>query len=332
MPDFNLTNSAVVNWHQDNLRFWLNRGVDGFRFDAVGNLVENGPSAWEDQPQNYTLMHGVRALLDGYAQRSMVCEAPADPRGFGAASACGGAFAFDLSGALIRAARGDATALPTVASYFQTAPAGMAPMLSNHDWFAGQRLWDQLGGNQSQYKLAAALYLLQPGTPFIYYGEEIGLAGAASLTDDARLRTPMSWTPSTSNAGFTTGTPWRALSANVATQNVQAQLADPNSIRAFYKAMLGLRNSRPSIAQGSYDAPQVSGNVIAWQRTLGGERSLVVINTGSGTATVNLTALPANASLSNLFPADGATATADANGTANLALPAQSVRVLNVQP
>ena len=57
-------------------------------------------------------------------------------------------------------------------------PAGMATMVSNHDAFAGQRLHDQVGGNAAQYKLAAATSLLQPGTPFIYYGEEVGMAGA----------------------------------------------------------------------------------------------------------------------------------------------------------
>jgi alpha-amylase len=194
MPDFNLTNPAVVAWHHDNLRFWLNRGVDGFRFDAVGMLVENGAGAWENQPQNLSLMNEVRTLLAGYSRRTMVCEAPADPRGFGAANACGSAFAFDLKDYLVRAARGDTASIQAVADYFKTAPVGMATMVSNHDGFAGQRLWDQLGGNLAQIRLAAAGYLLLPGTPFVYYGEEIGMAGAAALSGDPKLRTPMSWT------------------------------------------------------------------------------------------------------------------------------------------
>ena len=329
MPDFNLTNAAVVNWHHDNLRFWLNRGVDGFRFDAVGNLVENGPGAWQNQPQNYALMHDVRSLLDTYAQRSMVCEAPDDPKGFGASTACAGAFAFGLQYDLVSAAKGSTTALPKVAAYYQTAPAGMAGFVSNHDSFAGQRLWDQVGGNQAQYKLAAAMNLLLPGRPFIYYGEEVGLGSNATLNGDAALRTPMSWTADKS--GFTSGTPWRALAGNVTTQNVAAQ-NDSGSILNFYKAMLALRNSRPSIANGSYDAPQVSGNLIAWLRTQGSERSLVVINTGTAAADMAVDQLPANASVSNLYPADSATATANASGVVTLNLPAQSVRVLNVQP
>jgi glycosidase len=329
MPDFNLTNPTVVAWHHDNLRFWLNRGVDGFRFDAVGNLVENGPSAWLNQPQNYTLMQGVRTLLNGYAQRSMVCEAPDDPQGFGASTACGGAFAFGLQHDLVSAAKGNATALAKVAAYYPTAPTGMASFLSNHDSFAGQRLWDQVGGNPAQYKLAAAMNLLLPGRPFIYYGEEVGMGGNAALGGDWPLRTPMNWTAD--KAGFTTGTPFRALSGNVATQNLQAEQANPTGILAFYKAMLALRNSRPSIARGRYDAPQVSGGAIAWLRTQGSERSLVVINTGTTTANLAVAQLPANASLGNLYPADNATASADASGVVTLSLPAQSVRVLDVQ-
>ena len=174
MPDWNLGNAAVANYHRSNLRFWLNRGVDGLRFDAVGLLFENGPTAWENQPQNYTLMADLRSVVEGYARRTMVCEAPADPRGF--ALACGSAFGFDLNASLIAAARGDTAATARVAGYFRSAPASMSTFLSNHDAFAGQRVWDQLGGNLAQMKLAAASYLLLPGRPFIYYGEEIGRA------------------------------------------------------------------------------------------------------------------------------------------------------------
>ena len=76
-------------------------------------------------------------------------------------------------------------------------------MLSNHDIFAGARIWDQLAGDEARYRLAAATYLLMPGIPFLYYGEEIGMAGAATLGGDARLRTPMSWSDCPHTAGFT---------------------------------------------------------------------------------------------------------------------------------
>ncbi len=330
MPDWNLLNPKVVAYHHDNLRFWLNRGVDGFRFDAVGNLVENGPSAWENQPQNYALMRDVRALLDGYARRFLVCEGPSDP--FGYTTACGSAFAFNnYSGNvnnIVAAAKGDATAARRVADFPKTAPAGMSTMLSNHDSFAGQRPYDQFGGNLAQYRLAAATYLLQPGTPFLYYGEEIGMAGAATLSGDPKLRTPMSWT---AGGGFSTGTPYRASAANLAAFNVAAEQADPNSLLAFYKAMIALRRSLPSIAAGSYENAAASGSAISFQRQYGGERTLVAINYGTAAATLAVSGLPAGASLAAAYPEGGSDLAADSGGQASVALPAQAVRVYRVR-
>lgn len=327
MPDFNLTNAATVAWHHDNLRFWLNRGVDGFRFDAVGNLVENGPATWENQPQNYALMGDVRRMMDGYARRFLVCEAPADPAGFGQPSACGSAFAFGHQLDIIKAAKGDAAALRAVADYPPTVPATMATMVSNHDSFAGERLWDQVGGNLAQYRLAAATYLLQPGVPFIYYGEEIGLAGAAGLSGDPRMRTPMSWTADSARAGFTTGTPFRALSANVATQNVATQQADASSLLAFYKSMLALRANRASLRRGSYEGATVSAGTLVFRRVHDVEQTVVAINYGSSPATVAVGGLSAGQSYPRLWPRDGTALPADGAGNASPLLPAHAVAI-----
>jgi glycosidase len=326
MPDFNLLKPEVVEFHKNALRFWLNRGVDGFRFDAVGNLVENGPSAWENQPRNYSLMSEMRTLLDGYARRTMVCEAPADPRGFGAGTACGGAFAFDLSAALIGAARGQSAAVASLADYFRTAPAGMSPFLSNHDSFAGQRAADQLGGDLAQLKLAASAYLLLPGTPFIYYGEELGLRGATSLSGDAALRTPMAWSAGAA-AGFTTGTPYRALAANAATQHVDAQKADPASLLNHYRALLALRNTLPALRDGDYAQAQASGPLLSFQRRIAGQGVVVVINFGTAAAEASLAGLPGGASLQAAYPVGGTPAASDSAGQARINLPAQSLRV-----
>ncbi|MBL8353041.1 MAG: DUF3459 domain-containing protein [Burkholderiaceae bacterium] len=328
MPDFNLRNAAVATWHQDNLRFWLNRGVDGFRFDAVGNLFENGAGAWENQPENYALLGGMRAVIDGYANRFLVCEGPSDPAGY--TTACGSAFAFGRNGDIIAAAKGDAAAVQRVADHPRTAPAGLSTMLSNHDSFAGQRAYDQFGGNLAQYKLAAATYLLQPGTPFIYYGEEIGMAGG-NLSGDPRLRTPMSWSGDTTNAGFTTGTPYRTVSANVAGFNVAAQQSDPGSLLAHYQAMLALRRTYPSIARGSYDNVSASGSVMSFERRLSGERTLVAINYGGSATAAAVSGLPANAVLANAHPAGAADAAADPAGQASVVLAAQSVRVFSIR-
>jgi glycosidase len=329
MPDFNLRNPAVLNWHHDNLRFWLNRGVDGFRFDAVGHLVENGSSAWNNQPQNLPILRDARTLIDGYARRFLVCEGPDAPLPY--AEACGSAFAFGHHARIVEAARGNPTAIRAVADHFRSAPLTMATMLANHDSFAGQRVFDQLGGNLAQYKLAAATTLLMPGTPFIYYGEEIGLAGAAGLSGDPKLRTPMSWSGDTRTAGFTTGTPYRNLAANVATHNVAAQQADPNSLLNFYKAMLALRNGLAPIATGSYEAVRVEGSVLSFQRALGTQRVVVVVNYGTVAATMTLSALPAGALLASRFPTGGADVDADAAGSVAIAMPGQSVRVFELR-
>jgi glycosidase len=335
MPDWNLTSGPVVAWHHDNLRYWLNRGVDGFRFDAAGNLVENGPAAWADQPQNYALMGDMRQLLNGYQQRFAVCEGPSDP--FGYVTACGSAFAFNNTANIIAAARGDIAAVQRAADFHKTAPAGISTMLSNHDQFAGQRPYDQFGGNIARYMLAAATYLLQPGTPFIYYGEEVGMAGAAALSGDPRLRTPMSWTADTANAGFTSGSPYRALAANVRNFNVAVEQADPASLLAFYKAMLALRKGHPSIAAGSYEQVAVSGALLSFQRHLSAqasapeERTLVVINYGTGAGSAAVAGLPANATLASAYPAGAADVAADAAGNATVALGGQAVRVFSVR-
>jgi glycosidase len=331
MPDFNLKNGSVVDWHHDNLRFWLNRGVDGFRFDAVGNLVENGPAAWENQPENFALMNGVRQMVGtSYQNRFIVCEGPSAPLQF--APACGSAFAFGHQYALVDAARGDEDAIAAVANYFGSAPPGMSTMLSNHDHFAGRRLWDQLGGNQAQYRLAAATYLLQPGTPFIYYGEEIGMAGAAeNIGDDPRLRTPMSWTSTNIGTdGFTTGTPFRALSANVAANNVQSQQADSLSLLAWYKAIISVRQAHPALLRGLHVTATASGTTLSFQRQAGNQRAVVMINYGPGTALIGASGLPANGVLSSVFPPSGTDADVDTNGSVSVAVPVRSVRVFVV--
>ena len=335
MPDFNLRNPDVVAWHEHNLRHWLNLGIDGFRFDAVGLLVENGPSAALAQPESRTLMARLRAVVEAYDRRFIVCESPDDPAGF--TQACGSAFAFELSGPILRAAASGAGAnadpsadLQTLTRFFLTAAPGTATFLANHDLFAGNRVWNQLGGDVAAYKLAAASYLLLPGTPFIYYGEEIGMAAANTLSGDPSLRTPMSWTGEAGRAGFTSGTPYRALSANAATQHVQAQAAQPDSILNFYRAMIGLRNTRLSLSVGGYEKPLVQGRVAGWQRSQGSERTLVLINYGAQAATVRVNDLPASAVLSTLWP-QGVAQTSASFGSADLQIPARSVRVLDVK-
>lgn len=328
MPDFNFKNPAVLAYHQSSLRFWLNRGLDGYRLDAVPHLVENNAKDWNDQPESRALTGELTKLITAYPQRHVVCEATANPQLYAMPHICGSAFAFGLERNIVNAAKGDKKAIRAVADYFTTAPQSMATFVANHDMFAGARLWDQLRGNVAQYKLAAASYLLQSGTPFIYYGEEIGMAGIPGLEGDAPLRAPMSWTADQQGAGFTSsGKPFRPIAPNAARYNVAAQLADPQSLLSFYKSMLTLRNTLPSLASGSYDAPQVQGRVMAYRRTLGTETTLVVINYGTQPGRITLKTLPPRAVLAPAYPVAAKTTVANARGAAGLVVPAQSVRV-----
>lgn len=362
MPDFNMRHPDVVRYHADSLRFWLNRGLDGFRLDAVPHLIENNAKDWNDQPESRRLTGWFVRQIKRYPNRWVVCEATAEPKVYTRPDICGSAFAFNLERAVITAAKGDgdgdgdaaAAAVKQVAAFFTQAPTTMSTMLSNHDIFAGKRAWDQFGGDEARYKLAAATYLLMPGTPFIYYGEEIGQAGIDGLPGDEPLRAPMSWTAA---GGFSTAAPYRPVAPNATTHNAQAQAADPDSLLNFYKAMLALRNGQPALARGRYEAPVAAGQVLAFQRVWQGQRNLVVMNYGAATASLPLSALPAGATLqvlhagstarptksspsplpssssSSTAAADAGTAPlrADARGRLTLSLPPQSVQVYRLR-
>lgn len=324
MPDFNLRSSDVETFHHDNLRFWLNKGVDGFRFDAVGNLIENGPGAWEVQAENHVVMSKVRQTIMQYSQRFMVCEAPANSNAFAQADSCGSAFAFDLSGSVVGAAKGDAASIQKLADYYKTRSANLAPFVSNHDSFAGDRLWNQVQGNLAQYKMAAASYLLLPGTPFIYYGEEIGMASSNALSGDAALRTPMSWTADAK--GFSTATPFRALSANVNSQNVTQQQSDSNSLYQHYKQLLALRNTQLALRSGTYEAAWALQKTMGFQRVAGAEKIMVVLNFDTQANALNVSNLTPGETWSPLLGTN-ATASVSSAGVLQLNLPAQSFAV-----
>jgi hypothetical protein len=248
---------------------------------------------------------------------------------------CGGAFAFGYVHHFVKAAQGEAASVQQLAEYYRKARPTMATFVSNHDRFAGQRLWDQMGGDVARYKVAAAGYLLQPGTPYIYYGEEVGQAEVPGLDGDLPLRAPMSWRPDAAGAGFTSGNPFRPVAPNVLTHNAQTQAQlqaqDPRSILSFYKAMLALRNTRPSIARGSFEHSFADGLVLGFQRQLERERTVVLINYGAGLASVRVPDLPPGQALRSAYPAGGAlSARVGRDGSATIHLAPLSVRVFDV--
>lgn len=327
MPDFNMRNPEVVKYHENNLKFWLDRGIDGFRLDATPHLIENNAKDWNDQPESRRLTHHFTRLIKSYPNKYVVCEATAEPKVYARENICGGAFAFGLENQISKAAKGEAEAIQKVAQYYTQAPYTLASFASNHDQFAGKRLWDQVNGNEVQYKLAAATYLLLPGTPFIYYGEEIGMAGAKGLTDDPFIRGPYSWQPNEKTAGFTSAQPYRAVSGNVSTHHAQGQKASDNSLWSFYRDMLKLRNTRISLAKGSYETAQAQGQVLSYQRKAGQEHSAVIINYGMQPAAFQLEGIASSATLRSIYPSKGIP---NQKG-AQLTMPAQSVYVFAVE-
>jgi glycosidase len=329
MPDFNFRNPAVRAYHADSLRYWLDRGLDGYRLDAVPHLVENNARDWNDQPESRALTGQLRALITAYPQRHVVCEATANPEAYAAPDVCGSAFAFGLERKLLDAAQAKPGSVRALAQALQTLPPTMATFLANHDIFAGTRVADQLHGDLAAYRLAAATYLLGPGTPFIYYGEEIGMAGVPNLPGDLPLRAPMRWSADASGGGFTTGTPFRPLSPNGTGFNVAQQSADPQSLLNFYRAMLALRNGHAALTQGVLDDARARGTVLAYRRTQGHEQAWVVLNYGRRASSITLPAKQQQQRWARLYPA---TAKAAASGLGRITVPAQSLQVWQSVP
>src|SRR4249919_510792 len=285
MPDWDLRAPGVLAWHADNLRFWLNRGVDGFRFDAVVHLVENGKDATREQPESFGVMRTLVQAVHAYPNRYVVCEASREELRWAGEEGCGGAFTIGMAPNFAKAAKGDAGAVKALSDYFADAPPGIASMASNHDLFAGERLWDQVGGDRDAYVLAAAAYLLAPATPFVYYGEEVGMSAAPALRGDARLRIPMSWTADAS--GFGAGKPWRPLAGNITTQNVAAESTRQDSLLGWYRRVIGLRNAVPALSRGRYTEARVDGLVWTSRRVLEGQEALVLFNFGQEPAAIS---------------------------------------------
>ena len=283
MPEFDWRNPVILQWHLAHMRFWLNRGVDGFRLDAVSHLVENGPNDWYDQEENHRILAHVRSEIARYDNRYLVCEAVGKPLRYAAQDSCGRAFAFGFGPLVLRAAKGDKTSIEPLVQYIKSMPSdgALATMLANHDAFAGDRVWDQLRGDQMAYRLAAALYILQLGTPFVYYGEEIGLSGGQDLSGDSSLRTPMVWTSKAPLYGFSLGAKaFRNFSRNAADRSVESQKQDPASLLHHYRNLVRLRAQRLALAQGEVVSVQANGTLLKIERRLGSEHLLMIYNLG----------------------------------------------------
>jgi maltose alpha-D-glucosyltransferase/alpha-amylase len=328
MPDWNLRNTAVLNYHMDNLRFWLNRGVDGFRFDAATSLIENGPNAWYDQPENQTVLRQARTVINAYANRYMVCEAWDNTSAY--AASCGHSFAFGRQGDIRGSATGGAVTAGLVTYLAAADRAGLPLFLSNHDRGAGDRPWAELSGHaEGDYRVAAAVELLASDTPFIYYGEEVGMANNAD-SGDSGVRAPMSWSNTAVTAGFTTGTPYRNLAGNFTAQNVATEAGVTGSLHSWYAALLAVRANNPVLQSGTLTPLSAAGDTsLVFLRKEGGRTAVIFINLSQASATLSADTGLASTAFTGLFPGPDASAVSNASGKVGATVPAQGVVILS---
>ncbi len=281
MPDLNYRTQAVTDQIYDVTRFWLTEmGVDGFRMDAVRHLIEDG-QVQENTPETHEWLRRYHTFYKEINHQAMTVgevwtrTEEVVPYVGDELDIC---FEFDLASAILKGVRsGSASTLSSVAQKVaKLYPAGQyATFLTNHDH---NRAMSQLLGDADKARMAASIYLTLPGVPFIYYGEEIGLTGEKP---DENLRTPMHWS-SEPGAGFTSGRPWHRINGDYEEKNVEAQLADEDSLLNHYSALIRLRAAFAALRTGTLTTLQSDARgVYAYLRHHDDQDILVVHNLGT---------------------------------------------------
>ncbi|MEH0109288.1 maltose alpha-D-glucosyltransferase [Tersicoccus sp. MR15.9] len=296
-PDLNFENPAVVEAVFDVVKFWLDQGVDGFRADAIPYLFEEDGTNCENLPATHGCLRSLRSMVDEfYPGRVIIAEANQLPNDvveyFGDAEnpECHMCFHFPIMPRLFYALR-DQKAAPIVETMKDTPsiPAGAqwGTFLRNHDeltlemvtteerqvmlgWYAPdarmranvgirRRLSPLLDNSRAEVELIHALLLALPGSPFLYYGDEIGMGDNIWLDDRDASRTPMQWNPDR-NAGFSVADPGKlylpviqSLVYHYNHVNVEAQLAHSSSLLHWVRQMLGVRKAHPAFGLGGYE-------------------------------------------------------------------------------
>jgi alpha-glucosidase len=327
-PDLNWRNPEVREALLGVVRTWLDRGVDGFRLDVFNVFFKDalfrsnpmrvgrrGLWSWQrhvhdrDQPDMAGLLEELRAIVDERPGRMTVGELFDGRFAEAATFIAPRHLVFDWAFVF----------LPWSAAAFRRSieerDAAFGPdrwpanVLSNHDQPRhasrfGDGVSTEVG--DARAKVAAALLLTLRGTPFLYYGEEIGqrnlvIPNAEALDPPARrssflfpwwnrdqARGPMPWRPGP-GAGFTKGHPWLPLPPDATTRNVEVQGADPESVLGWYRRLLRLRRETPALQRGGQRLLNVGGaDVLAFVRAGDGAEALVVLNFGDTPATIEV--------------------------------------------
>lgn len=329
-PDLNWRNPEVVEAMHETLRFWLRRGVDGFRIDVVGMILKHPDLAdnpsnpeWasgdhtrlqflrthmQNYPDVYDAVKGIRAVIDEFHGAAVVGETSGTfdeiGRFYGGENLDGLHLAFNFHFINQRepmVTAWDAVRLNQIIRDAEaTVPAGAQPCyaFNNHDRPRIASRLDDDGHGQERARAAALLLLGLRGTPFLYYGEEIGMGDGAipehMLQDPARIhtegrdpeRTPMQWEV-TDGRGFTTGTPW--LPFGDETISVAAQVGEADSMLSLYRRALRFRKSSAALRRGTLELLDLGEEIVAFLRTAEGDPPIVVaVNTSLQPRTIAL--------------------------------------------
>ncbi|HXK08268.1 MAG TPA: maltose alpha-D-glucosyltransferase [Vicinamibacteria bacterium] len=325
-PDLNFDNPAVREEIWRMMRFWLELGVDGFRVDAVPYLVEREGTSCENLPETHEVVRELRRRMDAeFPGRMLLAEAnmwPEDVRPyFGRGDEFHMAFHFPLMPRMFMALRLE-DRKPLVEIVERTpeipAPCQWGLFLRNHDELTlemvtdaerdymyaeyardpvarinlgiRRRLAPLLDGDRRRIELMNALLLSLPGSPFLYYGDEIGMGDNVYLGDRNGVRTPMQWTGGW-NGGFSTADPERLYQPVISNPvyghqavNVERQRRQEDSLLNWTKRIIQVRRSTPVFGRGSIEFLKPANHrVLAYVRGFGSEKVLVVNNL-SGTA------------------------------------------------
>ncbi len=330
-PDLNFENPAVHEAVFDALEFWLDAGVDGLRLDAVPYLYEREGTMSENLPETHEFLRTLRSRVDDkYEGRMLLAEAnqwPEDSAAyFGDGDECHMCFHFPLMPRLFMALRLE-NRFPIIDILEQTPPipesSAWAIFLRNHDELTLEMVTDEerdymyrvyasdpqarinvgirrrlaplLGNNRREIELMHALLLSLPGTPVLYYGDEIGMGDNMYLGDRNGVRTPMQWSGDR-NAGFSAANPQRLYFPVITdpeyhyeTVNVQVQRDNPNSLWWWVKRALTLRKGLPELTRGDLEfVHNENPKVLTYLRNLGDRSVLVVANLSRHTQPVEI--------------------------------------------
>ncbi|MCR9288206.1 MAG: alpha-amylase family glycosyl hydrolase [Bacteroidetes bacterium] len=282
MPDLNYSHPPVKEEIFNITDFWLDKGIDGFRLDAIKYLDEDG-NIVENTPENFILLEEFNDVYKAnnpdafsvgevWSNTASVIPYVQNDR----LDVC---FEFDLAGSIINGIHNNApNAIGSqLATIQQSYPLlQYATFLTNHDM---DRIYTQFGSNTAKMKQAAAMYLTMPGIPFIYYGEELGMTGSGIHEN---IRRPMQWS-SGINSGFTNSNPWYGLGSNYTTNNVASMDNNPNSLLHHYRKLIHIRNDHEALRKGYILEVYNNSNILSYARIAEEEAIIVMSNFGAST-------------------------------------------------